>query len=304
MAIKTKVTDLRPARERYSRKMQLLSGGLINGQFFENGQITIYPWDNQVDEWLAAKLRKGAIKGRTILFNVLPQVCDLNGCTLDKFISSEVMSVLMVARAILRNDTVTFEAECPHCGHKAENSLKIPDQLERTGEKKLGWPGYDLVVLPECSDEVKVRPITVGEEIAILDRTEHLRQMCSDSAARVIAGLVAINDSQPDDAREAVTWFKALPPGDQDYLLEQFDNSQPGLSQKVTIKCDDCGKEFDYTLQLNEDFFRRPRLPSGGGKVANNVRPSVQEQGPAARPAQVSGASSTKASPAPRRVSS
>src|ERR1039457_4761744 len=100
MPITSNLKDLSPARDRYSKKVQLLSHGTINGQFFPDGQITIRPWDFQIDDWITTRLRRGLIKGRTLLFQVLPKVCDLNGCPVDKFIASEVMTVLMLSRSI------------------------------------------------------------------------------------------------------------------------------------------------------------------------------------------------------------
>lgn len=272
MAIKTKLKDLRPSRERYSRQVKLLSGGKINGEHFPDGMITVYPWDNQIDDWIQTRLQKGALRGRTLLFNVLPKVCNLGKCRMEDFVSTEVMGILMVARSILRNDVVTFETECPSCGDKREHQLKIPDQLEKVGEKKANWPGFDAITLPECQDVVKVKPITVGDEMAILDRTEAERAAhCSDTVARVIAGLVSINESTPDNAKEAVTWFKALSPSDSSYLLEEFDKAQPQLSNVVHVQCDDCNHKFDHGLRLNEDFFRRSNPPGDRGKVAGTV---------------------------------
>jgi hypothetical protein len=280
MPIKTKLKDLRPSRERYARLIRLLSGGKINGAQFPDGAITVYPWDNQIDDWIQNRLQKGALRGRTLLFNVLPRVCNLNGCRLEDFVSSEVMGILMISRSILRNDQVIFETECPFCSDKRQNQLKIPDQLERVGEKKADWLGFDVITLPECQDVVKVRPVTVGEEMALIERTDAVRaQTCNDTVARIIAGLVSINDSKHDNALEAITWFKALPPSDSDFLIEEFDKTQPQLSNIVHVQCDECGRSFDHGLRLNDDFFRRVGPASDRGKVADAVRVSVQDQG-------------------------
>jgi len=292
MAINTKMKDLRPSKERYAKKIRLLSGGKINGEAFPDGALTVFPWDNGVDDWIQTRLSKGALRGRTILFSVLPRVCNLGTCPLEKFVASEVMGVLMIARSILRNDTVIFETECPQCNHKAENKIKVPEQLERIGEKKADWPGYDVILLPDCGDEVKVRPITVGEELAVIDRTETQRnQTCSDVVARIIAGIVSINESKPDNAKEAITWFQALPPIDADYLINEFDKAQPQLSNVVHVQCDECGRSFDHSLRLNEDFFRRSGPPSGGGKVDDSVRTGVQNKGSNSGPIKGPGAS-------------
>jgi Zn ribbon nucleic-acid-binding protein len=195
------------------------------------------------------------------------------------------MGILMISRSILRNDVVIFETECPACNDKHQHQLKVPDQLERVAEKKADWLGFDLITLPDCQDVVKVRPVTVAEEMTLMDRTEVVRaQTCNDTVARIIAGLVSINDSKPDNAAEAITWFKALPPSDSDYLIEEFDKNQPQLSNIVHVQCDECGHNFDHGLRLNDDFFRRVSPASDRGKVADVVRAGVQDKGSGSGP--------------------
>jgi hypothetical protein len=296
MSFKSKLTDLRPARQKFSKAISLLSGGMVNAEYFPEGRLTVYPWDNQVDEWIQGRLRKGNTKGRTLLFHVLPKVCDMNGCPLDKFISSEVLMVLMVSRSILRNDVVEFESECPDCQTNHVNKLKVPDQLEKIGAKNSSWPGFDLIDLPTVGDQIKTRLVTLGEELAIIERPEADRgNICSDTIARLVAGIASINDGTPDRAIDVVNWFRALCPSDQEYLLEAFDKTQPQLGVAVHLKCDACGKEFDHVLQLDNDFFRRPGTSSNRGKVADTSGPGVQVKGADARPQQSTGVGVAKA---------
>lgn len=280
MAIKSNLKNLTPAREKYSRKVQLLSGGLINAAAFPDGQIKIYPWDFQIDEWVMNRMRKGSIKGHAILFHVLPKVCDLNGCKLIDFVASEVMMVLMLSRSILRNDVIEYSHQCPECMTEFEDKVKVPDQLERIGEKKFGWPGYDEITLPDVNDIVRVRPITVGEELAILDRAEATRQnTCGDDLARVLAGIITINGGKPENPQELLTWIRAISPSDAAFLIEQFDKLQPQLSTTLHLNCDACGKDYDHSLKLNEDFFRGGSKARSGRKVGEALHPSVQEPG-------------------------
>jgi len=297
MPIKTNLRDLNPSRDRYIRSIQLISGGHFNGAAFPDGMITVYPWDFNVDEWLTTRIRKGALKGRSILFNVLPKVCNLGSCKLENFIASEVMLVLMVARSILRDDVVEFEHECPSCGHTGSDRIKVPDQLERIGEKKLGWPGYDLITLPKIKDVVKVKPLTIGEELQVLNRTDHERAAtCSDSVARVMSGIIDVNDGKPDSAMELIQWFNALPPSDQEFLLEEFDKTQPQLSQVVSMECDSCGVKFDRALRLDEDFFRSAGGARHRKSLAQSDTPGVQGSGVNDRPVEGAGVANAKSS--------
>ena len=302
--IKTNLTDLRPSRGRYTRQIKLLSGGQINGDNFPDGMITVFPWDNSVDEWIASRVRKGANKGRNVLFQVLPKICDLNGLPLSKFVSSEVMAVLMVSRSILRNDAISFTWECEECGTSGEQTVKIPGDLQRVGEKNDTWPGYDAITLPDSKDVAKMRPITVGEELAVTDRSEPERKAtCSDTVARILAGLVAVNDGKPDSAKEALTWFNALSPADQDYLITEYDKTQPQLGTTIQMKCDSCEHEFNHTLRLDTDFFRAAGVSGNRRAVENPVRPGVQEQGSNAGPNTPAGVANTANAGVARKAS-
>lgn len=279
MPLQTKLTDLRPAREKYSRTITLLSGGAACPGAFPEGKLTVFPWDSKVDEWFATRLRRGAGRGRTIFFYLLDQLCDLNGCPRDKFIASEVMTVLMVARSILYQDAVEYSAECPECGAVERTQLKIPDELEKIGEKAPDWPGFDTITLAKSGDVVRVKLLTVGEELAILERSEEQRRRCSDSVATVAAGIVAVNDGKPDSAAEVLTWLNALPPADFEQLSVQFDKLQPQLSTAVHHQCGSCGAAFDYSLRLDVDFFRREGLSGDRKQVETDVRTGVLQPG-------------------------
>jgi hypothetical protein len=278
MPIKSNLKDLTPSKDRYTRKFQLLSGGRINGEFFPGGQITVYPWDFQVDEWISARTRKGLIKGKTMLFQVLPKVCNLNGCPVEKFVWSEVMMVLMLSRSVLRNDELKISHSCPSCQNDAEDTVKIPDQLEKIGEKGADWPGYDEFTLPDSADVVRVRPITAGEEMRILDRSENDREkICSDDMARVISGIVSVNGGVADTPSELLTLIKAYSPKDVECLVEQFNKAQPQLSQVLHMQCDSCGNKYDYILSLNQDFFRTSSEARIGKPLQKANDPSVQK---------------------------
>jgi hypothetical protein len=255
-AIKSNVTDLKPSKDRFKKQIKLLSGGKVNENHFPGGQITIYPWDYKVDEWIQKRQRSGIGSTRSLMHNLLPMLCNLNGCPPDKFIASEVLTVMMVSRSILLNDKVSFDYACPGCKKTGAGTVKVPDELERLGEKPETWPGFDIIVLPDCKDSVKVRPLTVGDEISIDSRTDLQKSRCGEAAAKVIAGVVSINDTTADKVDELIQWFESLPPGDQNHLIREFDKLQPQLSTDIHLECNECGKQFDYTLRLDPDFFR------------------------------------------------
>lgn len=296
MSIKTNIKDLRPAKEKYCREVELLSKGYFNRAAFPDGKITVLPWDSSVDDWIARRLQKGGNSGRSLLFQVLPKVCNLNGCKVDDFIASEVMLILMVSRSILHRDAVTYEAVCPECDFHSPTTVKIPDQLEKVAEKPGDYPGYDQLTLPECQDIVQVRPLTIKDELDVVSRPEDVRQRTlPDQSARVLTGIMTVGGGKPENLMELVGWFNALPPGDSEFLAQEFDKIQPELSRTVKHKCDACEHEFSHILQLNEEFFRRGGTPESRKQVAPAGNPSLQKQGTPDKPVRRAGSDPAKA---------
>lgn len=153
-------------------------------------------------------------------------------------------------------DQLKLECSCPACGAKESIDIKIPDQLGRNGEKTSAWPGYDEVTLPEVQDVVRLRPLLVREELAILERTESKRREVSDLFMRLSSAIVSIGGGEPDSPTEILKWLRALEPADVDFLKNQYNQLQPGLSTEVDLKCDSCAKSYKHTLSLDGDFFR------------------------------------------------
>src|SRR5271157_5163859 len=150
MAFQSKLKSLQPRRMQFQKRVKLLSGGYIKPDAFPNGEITVFPWDMNVDDWLAERIRKGVRD--TVLFDLCAHLCDLNGCPLDSFIVGDVNTVLLVARAIRYDSVVQYEAVCPKCQHTTTESIRVPDELGRVGEKTLEYPGFDTITLSDCGD--------------------------------------------------------------------------------------------------------------------------------------------------------
>lgn len=288
MPINTKLKDLTPSRERYMREIQLISRGYYKPTSFPDGKIMVFPWDSIVDHYVA-NLARNKARSKRLIFDILPKVCNLNGCHPDEFIASEVLLILLVSRSILRQNNVIFETKCPECSYESQETIAIPDGLEKVGEKTNNYTGIDVLVLPESTEEVTVRCLRIRDEVELIERDKTSDKLLGidmpDHVTRVLKAVVEINNSKPDDTKELVRWFNALPPGDQDYLLREFDKTQPSVSTTIKIKCDSCGAGFEHELKLDDDFFRRGSLPVNRGAVGSPVSPSVQQQGHDARPA-------------------
>lgn len=252
--------SLTPRRQAYSQKIHLLSGGFSSPTAFPNGEITVYPWDTSVDDWLAERLKKG--NRNTLLFDLIPQVCDLNGCPIEQFVVGDVNTVLLVSRSIRYKNLIEYSHQCPHCRAEGEDKIKVPEELGKIGEKGEGYPGFDTITLPDCQDVVKIRPLLVKDELNINARDEASKKLATDHVLHILFPIVEINGGKPDLIDDAVRWYGALSPNDMAFLEEQENVLYPHLDTEIPHNCDACGKSFKHTLDFNQDFFRSSLRPN------------------------------------------
>lgn len=250
MPIQTNLKTLQPARDRFKKEITLLSKGYSMKDKIPGGKITIFPWDQTVDDWVIRNLKK--IKMAMLPFELVKKVTNLTDVS--TLPTGDVNTILLVAKAAARDFTVTYESTCPTCGRKDKNSVKVPDQLGRIGEKPDDYPGWDEFKLPACGDLVRVRPLLVRDEIQLLERPED--DPVPRRVARAVTHLISVNGGQPEDAKEAVTYFQALQPSDFDFYMDKLEALEPHLGTEMQHKCDDCGTIFSHNLSLDADFFR------------------------------------------------
>lgn len=253
--INTNLKSLTPRREAYKRTITLVSGGYYAPKAFPNGQITVFPWDSNVDVWFQDRMRKP--KPEYILWETADKVANLNGASYKQMPFGDILTVLMVARAILTDCTLDYTAVCPQCKHEHHEKIVIPDELVRAGEKAPDFKGIDQITLPESGDVIELRVITVGDEIEIMERSEEEKLALPDQMATILFSIVTVGGGRPDNKEEALTWYNALSPRDVSYLHQKRGELTPQLDPELQIKCDKCESLFVHTLDLHRDFFRR-----------------------------------------------
>ena len=261
MAINTNLPTLASRRENYKQVVQLLSGGYVDRNAFPDGMVTVYPWDTQIDEWLRARLRKG--KKSTVLWEVTDQIADLNGCPVEKMVVGDVYTILLVSRSIRYANEIVYTSHCPYCNDERQEKIAVPNDLVKVGVKPPDYPGWDIITLPKSRDTVKVRPLTVQDEIDIADRDPVIKEKVTDRLARVFWPILEIGGGKVESLDEIVMWYNALSPRDADELEVQENALYPHLDTKLDHTCDQCGRVFSHVLDIDTDFFR----PSGGANT-------------------------------------
>lgn len=255
MPIRSNIAVSTTSRETDKLRIRLLSAGAANPRAFPGGMVTVYPWDIMADdEWIIINERNPNAK----MYDIIPKVADLNGAKLDELFIGDATTILLVARSLRHNSTLTLSPTCPHC--KRQNmqvSVAIPGQLQKMAEKPDDWPGTDTVVLPISNDEVVIRPLRIRDENAIEELGKSGERKVPTLMAHLLAGVVSVGGGTPDNFDELCAWFTALKATDQAFLRDKVDELHPRLDNDIAFKCDFCEKPFTVSVDLTKSFFRR-----------------------------------------------
>lgn len=255
MTIKTNMSTMTPRRQQFKREIILLSHGFSNKAAWPDGKITVYPWDSEIDQYLVKEGRK--LTKQQLATGLIEHLCELNGGKVENLVADEVQTILLVARALSSDGIVVYTSACPApgCGAKRQEKIKVPDELEKVGEKSDTYPGYDEITLPVSKDVVHLRPILVKDERIIENRLQEQKETISDILLRLLMAVVSVNGGQPDVLEELVTYYRALPPKDAKFLEEQQIQLSPHLNTRIMHSCDECGKVFSQMLTFDQEFF-------------------------------------------------
>lgn len=258
MPIQSNVSASAPSKERLAKQIKLISGGYVDKERFPNGgEITVYPWGPEIDEWIVEQM-KSKRKRQGLIWNIFPKLCDLNGFNPDEFLVGDANTVMLVAKSLARDGTVDFNAACPHCEHLNTGTLQVPDQLEVVAQKDPEtYPGYDIIQLPESKDIVHVKPLNVSDMKWVQEHSDKY----PPGSIRVVMAVAAVGTSEdnigtPDSPDELIDWWNRLHPHDQSFLDDEQAKLYPHLSTAVEYECDDCGEKFKFILNFDDDFFR------------------------------------------------
>ena len=181
---------------------------------------------------------------------------------MDKFVASELLLVLLVARSLTTEGQVQYTPKCPHCGtvHKP-SFIKVPSELGVIGQKGPDYPGYDEITLPKANDVIRIRPLLV-EDIRLareaggtLDTAS--MQGVGTNTRHAMLSISTVNGEKPDSLKELVTYYRARDPSDILFLKRKIRENSPALDTLVPHICDnpECAKEFKYDVSMGYDFF-------------------------------------------------
>jgi hypothetical protein len=162
----------------------------------------------------------------------------------------------MVSKSIRTDCVVEYYVRCPRCERGEKATIRVPDELQILGKKAPDYAGVDDITLPDSKDVVTFRPMTVGDNMWIMERDAEKRQKLPDLIAGILLPIKAVGGGSVDNTDEILNWYDALSPKDAEFLKTEQGKLHPQLNTAVQHKCDSCGEKFTYDLDLNRDFFR------------------------------------------------
>lgn len=254
MPINSNVDTTKSRRDKYKKEITLLSAGYYAPAQLPGGKITVFPWDNEIDELLMQKQRTTLLDN--VLWELIPKLCNLNGLDVNEMLIGDANTVLLVSRALLKDCVVEFSTVCPGCKNPDNSQIKVPDELGRVGEKTPDYGTYDDITLPDSKDLVGLRPLTIGDAIQIRDPKRENRDVVSDEQMYLLAPIVHIGHGRPDQINEVLAWHRALSPRDVTYLGTQSSLLFPHLDTEIQLQCEKCGRQYKHDLNLDVQFFR------------------------------------------------
>lgn len=274
MAIKTNLKDLRPTREKFNRTIKLL-GAFSVRQWFPKGEVTVYPWDSTIDEWVATKDSKLSDNAQ-FLVEIVKRLVNLGECPAHSLCYGDATLIMMVARSLRNKGQYSLEPKCtnPKCGcvNKTEH-IRIPEDLEILGSKPIEYVGHDEITLPDSQDSVAIRPTTIGDLVKLATRSDLEKATVSDARAALLWNVVSVGGGRPDSLDELNSWYSALSPSDQLHFSKIREGMEPQLSNRIKFECERCKEEFSVEIPLNSEFFRLGVSPKSEGPVEQSVPP-------------------------------
>ena len=182
------------------------------------------------------------------------------------FLAGDVFAIVAVARGLTYGQDYRFKVVCPECDTPEIVTIKVPAELPI-----ISWEGKSLaelqeswtVLLPIARDSVKVRPLTIAEELSVSDSIRVAAASGSDASSGVYtmaAHIREVNGGAPDTLMEAVSYVRKLRGDDMTALQQVVADCSPGIKIKYDMLCDKCSNKYSTSIPLSADFFRRNRV--------------------------------------------
>ena len=232
-------------------------------------------------------ITEGILNGNATSFVKMRDICKIvvsnfpSDFDWNTLLAVDMMVILSLSRALTYGENYTFDSSCPECSHSEHHTIKVPEELPvKTWKSHADAAALDLactIKLPHCKDMVKVRPLTVADEIALMEgikkigdsgamvikggaSTEALSNLpddIKDHVYRIARHIVSVNNTTPDDLADAINYVIRIEGVDKVNLEDFIVSSSCGIEYQWGVICDKCNHKYRTVVPIGSYFFRR-----------------------------------------------
>jgi len=253
------------------REFRLPSGGLPYRERFPDfpSTVIIQPYSFQTEGILVTNLQF-LDKLRMVAEKVVTNFPD--GFDFRELLSSDLVTILTLARALTYGEKYKFSSTCPACGTVEKHELKIPDDLpvRNWNQETMDQVRSETTItLPVCRDKISLHFMTVEEEKALGESLAGTRKQMSDAALaasglgnpkliRTARKIATVNETRADTPEEMLEYLKKVQGADMVALLEGIKDAEPGLNFTWDMVCPvaACATEYKEEMATSMEFFR------------------------------------------------
>ena len=243
------------------RIFQLPSGGLFykNGELaetVENGEVHVYPM-TALDE-ITMKNPDMLFSGKAI--SIVFRHCIPDIKKPEELYAKDIDALMIFLRAVTYGPQ--YEIEAVHdCDDAKGHSYVVDVEGLINNMKYLDQETSDRVytTVLENGQVVKMQPIRYKHVLQLLKMNENKQTLTvEDQEKNLITNLLNVIESVDGytEKKMITEWIRAINPRMMNQLAEAIDDSQVwGPVTLKTVKCKDCGEDFDLEIPINPISF-------------------------------------------------
>jgi len=251
MAIKSNKQGPRAGKE-----FILPSGGYPYKGKLPEGRITVYAFNFDAEQVLA-----GDGDGASKMNGVIPYICNLpEGLEVSDLLAPDQFYILLAARSLSFGASYSFSTSCPACDKPEKHTFTLPEGLPINRVEE-SFEGYHTFTLPDSQDVVKVRFLTVGDDLSVDAAAKQFKMNARDPGDpgykfRLAKHVVSVNDGLPESLQEVVAYLSELDGKDPQVFKREIETNQPGVPPLLTIQCPSCSEQYEIPFKMTQEFFR------------------------------------------------
>ncbi len=243
------------------RIFQLPSAGVLykNGELadnVENGEVHVYPM-TALDE-IHMKNPDMLFSGKAI--SIVFRHCIPDIKKPEELFAKDIDALMVYLRNVTYGQY--YEIEASHTCENAKSHSYMVDVEQMVGQiEYLNAEQLEALytVTLENGQVVKLQPIRYKHVLQILKMNENKRELSvEDQEKNLITNLlnVIISVDGIEDRKQIAEWARAISPRMMNQLAEAIDDSQSwGVNTIKTLKCKDCGEEYEIEIPINPISF-------------------------------------------------